>query len=333
MPSAPDVPTVDEAGLPGFLVTTDGMPIMDGDTIDLGEVIVGTSTFSTLDFSLENPGTQPTLLIEENLFDLSDPFAFNNFGNNDYDSIPAMGSTPLQIIYTPTTAGEDVQEINLLAAVLEQPALTFYVRGTGVAPTSELRATVAAAPFMDGDTLNFGDLFVSQDSTQNVILRNDGNILLSITGTTLDDDTNFTSEEPVMVLPPGASDTIAITFRPQTEGTFLATLTLNSDATTNDEFIITLQGAATVSSVRDLTLREIRVFPNPSRGPVTFELERPLSEATVRVFDLQGQLVHRSVWPDGIRRHQLQLDRLPRGQYQVEIANGKERGIVNILLQ
>lgn len=321
-----------EAGLPGFLVTSDGMTIMSGDTIDLGDVILGSGASATLDFALENPGTQPTLVIEENLFDLSDPFAFDNLGNTDYDSIPALGSIPLQIVYTPTAEGEDIQEVNILAAVLDQPNFTFFVRGAGVAATSDLQATVAATAFIDGDTLDFGDLFVTQDSVRQVVLRNEGNVALNISGATLDDGTNFAAEDPVVSLLPGATDTIAVTFKPQTEGQFLASLTISSDAIVDNEFVIVLQGAATVSSVRDLTIRDVRVFPNPSRGQVTIELDSPLANGIVRVFDMQGKLMHRSAWPGGSLRQQLQLDQLPRGQYQVEIGNATERGVVTILM-
>lgn len=319
-----------EAGLSGFQVVAGGEPVASGDTLDLGEVIIGAGT--TLDFTFENPGAVPTLIVSEGLFDLSDPFAFDDLGNSDYEFIPAMSAIPLRIVYSPTLPGEDIQEVNIVATVVDQPNLTFYVRGSGVAAAADLTATVDGTAFLAGDTLDFGDLFVTQDSVRNVVLRNDGNVPLNLSGATLDDDTNFAAQEPIMQLPAGQTDTLGVTFKPQTDGQFLATLTLNSDATPNAEFTIILRGAATVSSVRNLTVHEVRLYPNPARDLVTLELDTPLTGAQIRVFDLQGKLVHRSVWPDGIRRHSLQLGHLPRGQYQVEIGNGVERGVVNVLM-
>jgi ELWxxDGT repeat protein len=321
-----------EAGLPGFVVTSGGTTVMDGDTLDLGEVILGDGASAALDFAVENPGSQPTLIIEENYSALDDPFMLDNLGNPDFDSIPAMGSVPLQIIYTPTVEGENIQEVNVLAAVLDQPSLTFYVRGAGVAATADLQASVAEAAFADGDTLDFGDLFVSQDSVQNVILRNDGNIPLNIASAALVDAVNFTAEMPAMSLQPGAADTIAITFQPQTEGTFETTLTITSDATTDADFVINLRGSATVSSVRDLVVRAVNVYPNPTAGQLTIEMGEPLANGILRIFDLQGKLVYRAVWPEGTLRQQIELGHLPQGQYQLELGNGQERGVVNVLM-
>lgn len=74
----------------------------------------------------------------------------------------------------------------------------------------------------------------------------------------------------------------------------------------------------TVSTEEEELLQSIKVFPNPSRGPVSI-LSENLSVASVQIFNAQGRLVEQYQ----NRFERLEIDGLARGTYLFRIATEK----------
>jgi len=75
----------------------------------------------------------------------------------------------------------------------------------------------------------------------------------------------------------------------------------------------------TVSSIEPVW-GSVGIYPNPTNGQSTLQLDRtPISEARLRVWDIQGRLMFEQQWPSGADRIFLDLNSWPVGLYFVKI--------------
>jgi hypothetical protein len=81
-------------------------------------------------------------------------------------------------------------------------------------------------------------------------------------------------------------------------------------------------------------LKEFTVYPNPSSGAVTITLEAftETAELKLKVFSLIGQEMYtEQLSPfSGMKKFQLDLTRLPKGIYMLEISDGEKSRIKRV---
>lgn len=85
-----------------------------------------------------------------------------------------------------------------------------------------------------------------------------------------------------------------------------------------------------VTTLASTNLLGIRLYPNPSQGTFTVEVPQNWQNATVRIFDLQGKLLHQSVL-DGPST-QLSL-RLSQGLYQLQVNSTQGSETLRLVIQ
>ena len=93
--------------------------------------------------------------------------------------------------------------------------------------------------------LAFPDIVVMQSSSPlDVTISNNGTVALSLTGISLDDTTNFSLDPGScsITVAPAGSCTAAVTFSPQTVGSFNASLTINSTDPDSPGVVVSLGG-------------------------------------------------------------------------------------------
>jgi len=139
--------------------------------------------------------------------------------------------------------------------------LVFYAAeiAAAIAPEPNLRLSGLGTAISSGDTTpattddtDFGNTVVGNPIAHNFSLFNDCTGPLTVSSIT-SSSTNFVvgtlSANPVVV---GATETVPITFSPTGAGTFMATITINSDDADTPAYTFTVTGNATAASVPDI---------------------------------------------------------------------------------
>jgi ELWxxDGT repeat protein len=308
--------------------------VRSGDTLDFGTLLLGVDPpATTLELRAVNTGTGLTLLGPQTVTDLEAPFTGSPFNDN---RIPSGDSISASLTFAPTAAGEYLDAFQLTIPSVSGPdKVTFYVRGRAEVPAAEIAAAQDAMPLASGAVLDFGDLFVSQDSVIDITISNLGVLDLVIDTISVADDTHFSVAVTGFdgPLSPGAEFTFPVRYAPVAEGNHGTTLTIVSNSATDPTFQLTLQGAATVSSVQDFGIGAVRAFPNPTRDRFYLQLDQPLDRAEYRLIDLTGRVLRSGRWPAGADRHEFDLSVLRAGRYQLEIRQDRQRLLVSLLKQ
>ena len=123
-------------------------------------------------------------------------------------------------------------------------------------------------------------------------IANDGDAPLTIEQVWIDDWTgNFFNAQwrlPVTILPNTTLD-LMTGFMPKAVGSFEDRLRLRVQGI-EEPLVYTLLGSAIASSVADRAESDVRVYPNPTTGSVTFRAPQP-STISVTIRDLMGRIV------------------------------------------
>ena len=108
-----------------------------------------------------------------------------------------------------------------------------------------VQLSVTGAPDIAVDPLSydFGDLFLGATATTQVVVRNIGTDLLTISSITIDDGA-FTADQSAFALAPGATQIVNVTFNPAVVQPYTATMAVNSDDPTDPVMNVALSGAA-----------------------------------------------------------------------------------------
>jgi hypothetical protein len=154
--------------------------------------------------------------------------AGSGFGetNNCGTSVAAGSSCAISVTFSPTASGTASGTLSVTDNATGSPQIV-ALTGTGESPTVSLSAS----------TLNFGSQLVGTSSTtpQKVTLTNTGNASLSITsisigGTDPSDFTLSPSNPCGSTIAQGSSCTIQVNFKPATDGSQSATLSITDNA-------------------------------------------------------------------------------------------------------
>ena len=179
----------------------------------------------------------------------------------------------LNIAFSPKTAGAFSGNVSVLSDVSSTPS-TVSVTGTGVAATTLLNANV--------NNLNFGNVNSGASSTLPVTLSNAGNSNVTISSVTPAGAKLTTSGVSAgLILAPGQSATLDVTFSPVAAGSLSGSVTVASNATNSPE-IISISGTGVVQAVphsvsltwvaSSSTVAGYNVYRSPnSGGPYTMQ--------------------------------------------------------------
>lgn len=305
--------------------------VQSGDTLDFGTLLLGVDPAASLELRAVNTGTDQSFVGPQTVADLGAPFT----GTPILASQIATGdSVAVSVTFAPSEPGEYLDAFQLTIPSATGPGkVTFYVRGRAEVPVAEIAAAQDAMPLANGAVLDFGDLFVTQDSIIAVTISNPGALDLIVDTVFVDDDTHFSVDATDFggTLAPGALFTFPVRYAPVAEGSHTTILTFGNNSTADPTFQLTLQGAATVSSVRNFGIGALRAFPNPARDRFFLQLDQSLERAQYRLIDLTGRVLRSGRWPAGADRHEFDLSALSTGRYQLEIRQGPQRLLVSLI--
>lgn len=62
----------------------------------------------------------------------------------------------------------------------------------------------------------------------------------------------------------------------------------------------------------------VKLYPNPTQGRLTLQLQSPIDRYLIEIVDLQGSIIHRS-WNQEMKT-ELDLTRFPSGQYVIRVS-------------
>lgn len=156
----------------------------------------------------------------------------------------AIGST----YTTPATTSSDNGEV--FAAVVSNAAGT--VTSNGAILTVRAAATLLLNPSVF--SLNFGNVTVSSSSSQNVTLTNAGNSNVTISQVMVSGaGFNTGGGAAGLILSPGQTAVVGVTFAPSTNGVASGTVTVSSNAT-NSPAAITLTGSGVAPLTHSVSL-------------------------------------------------------------------------------
>lgn len=79
-------------------------------------------------------------------------------------------------------------------------------------------------------------------------------------------------------------------------------------------------------SVQDLQGNQMDIYPNPSNGIFTIELNKKANNASYKIFNMEGRMVASSkISSSGFdTKQQVNVSHLPNGTYVVQVENGSE---------
>ncbi len=179
-------------------------------------------------------------------------------------SIAAGGSTTLTITYTPTIAGPFSFNLVINSDDADEAAYNIAISGTaGTAPEINLKDD-AGVSVLTGGTLTVSPRPTGGAATNEVItIENLGTAILNLTSVTASNPANVTVHTATftsMTVAASGSTSLTVNYTPTTAGTFSFDLSVKSDDTDENPYVITvtgtINGSPTVSAGADTTAVE-----------------------------------------------------------------------------
>jgi len=226
-------------------------------SFNFNTVTVGKAATQTL--HITNTGTAPltisSLTLKSQQFSITGP------------AVPRTVLPSQEVDYTvsfvPTQAGSLSASLQIATNAEAAPAAV-SLAGTGQSAYATLQVTPAA--------VSFGSLKLQTTATQNVTLKNTGDINMTVNGVTVTGaGFGYSSLSPGYTLPPNKSVTFQVWFKPQTVGAASGTVTILSANIASPEEI-PLTGSATNPSSPPPTQpvqHTVSLSWQPSNSPIT----------------------------------------------------------------
>ena len=159
--------------------------------------------------------------------------------NTDCDLIPTNQECPVTVTFTPVTQGSYSASLTIESNDADTPSVVVPLSGQGV-PLAE--AEVSVSPL----TLDFGQVQVGNDASDNVLISNSGTaaltVMASVGGT---DSAVFSHDSSCGTVGPGEDCELMVSFFPGEQGEHNATLTLGTNDPDTPTVNVALSGQAT----------------------------------------------------------------------------------------
>ena len=160
----------------------------------------------------------------------------------NHDSVP---------LDSPNFNGETAVELDWNVPVNGDYTGTYNCVIDDTLTSRDLIVTEPAPPVMEmtlvsADSIAYGNLYVGQNQISEVVIRNDGNVDLSVSDVSFSAGSSssfsFTYDNLNETIDAGSSDTIFVKFEPDAEGNFTGTLNITNNSTNNPVIQIALSG-------------------------------------------------------------------------------------------
>jgi len=232
-PRTPEV-TVDLAGVGVPLPPDIELPAM---AHDFGNVLVDRA--ATWQFNLNNVGVRS---LAGEMWVEGDDYSVTVGQFN----IQGGTSVAVRVIFAPTDIGERNGVLRITSNDPDEGDLSVELIGSGVQPAPNI-----ALPEQAHD---FGQLFLGDERTWAMTIRNDGEVRLDVSDVTVSGQGFTTSFQQAFSLNPGASTNITVHFQPQEEREYNETLTISSNDPDSPEFHVSLAGRGAVDRAPDINM-------------------------------------------------------------------------------
>ena len=113
-------------------------------------------------------------------------------------------------------------------------------------------------------------------------------------------------------------------YRPGVNGSFAVILTQGACSDTSDCFTLDYTGIGTDRS------QDYRVYPNPAREYVSIEMAMEQTNASIRVFDMTGQLIHEEEL-DRFTQTRLDVSSFKTGMYMIQIHSDQMNSVSRVM--
>jgi hypothetical protein len=221
-------------------------------SFNFSTVAIGQSTTQTL--HITNTGAAPLTINSLTLS--STQFSFTG------PSLPRTVLPAQNVAYTisfvPTTAGSETAAIQIASSV---SSASVSLAGVG----EKAFAAVQVTP----SSISFGNLQLQSTATQNVTLKNTGDINITISGVTVAGaGFGFSSLSPGYSLSPNQSVTFQVWFRPQTSGSASGNVSILSSSLASPASISVAGAGVTSASSPTPSLHSVTLTWGPSASSV-----------------------------------------------------------------
>ncbi len=227
-------------------------------TLDFGEVLSG--EFGYLSFMVRNDG-----LLDLNVNTMSiagtTVFAFDPAWGGAYDLTPGE-SQLFTVRFSPSSVGSVFASLAIESNDPDSPTYLIGLTGEGIF-LPDITLLDGADVLTSGSTYPLTTTTVGQDTSIDLTIRNDGGEDLNLTGWSLTPQTGTPAGvfgvpafPGSLVLLPGQETDITVTFTPQANQNYAATLSLESDDPDEMPYVLNLiaQGTAPVAALSDQTV-------------------------------------------------------------------------------
>ena len=256
---------------PEIDVRQDSTAIPSGGSHSFGSLMVG-STSGAITFTIDNPGTADLHLegAPEVAIGGADAGMFV-VGAQPVSPIAPAGSSTFTITFMPTSAGPKTATVTIANDDLNENPYTITLTGTGITPEINIRKDSTAIP--SGGSYGFGSAKANTSLTPIVFtIENPGTAILNLTGSPPvevggADPNQFTvTSQPMATVDPSSSTTFTIIFEPTSEGLKNASISIASDDSDENPYVITVSGTGVVP---DMNVKQ--GFANISSGSGSFD--------------------------------------------------------------
>jgi len=190
---------------------------------NFGALTVGDTATQT--FNLQNQGTTTDCIVAAvHMGPASSP----DFSLSPVATPLTLGpgeTLPVDVSYTPGEVGDDVGTLDVESNAINSP-VSMSLSGSGQGAPPPMVPDITVSPLQ----IDFSGVMIGNSVMHTATVTNDGTDLLTIDGVSLTTGSNFAfvADLPV-VLAPGASMDIQVTFTPTSEGTLTDTLSISSN--------------------------------------------------------------------------------------------------------
>jgi hypothetical protein len=213
---------------------------VDPQQLDFGSVPI--DTFATQTVSITNTGTFPFIVNETNVLGIN-AANFYLSGLQAPFTVNPNETKLVDIRFTPQTLGTKSALLQIVTDAFNADTVTVSLSGTGV-----------GAPDIDVNPLafDFGNTLVGDSTTLFGIISNAGQLELTINSISIS-GTNasefFFTPLQNLTLQPGESDTLYVSFTPQSIGSKFATVEISSNDPDENPLVLQLTGIGTSAGI------------------------------------------------------------------------------------